>query len=146
MHLNIPFVKNYKLSIVHPKKEWYMGIFWITFEWSKLQSCGFHIWREDSMEHLFTSGEFFKKGFGNGFSWGSLENYDVFLKTAIEVYWFYCIFGISIENWVDRYMFRIFSRMFFFAEKFSPGSPLAHGKKWGQSKSQLDSRKQVRTL
>jgi hypothetical protein len=38
------------------------------------------------MEHLFISEEVFKKVSGHRFSQRSLENYDVFLKTAIGIY------------------------------------------------------------
>jgi hypothetical protein len=62
-----------------------------------------------------------------------LKNHAGFLKTAIEVYRFFHIFGISIENWSHSYIFRIFLRTFFFVEKCSSSSSQGQVEKWIQS-------------
>ena len=136
----------YNISYYKRQNIRYIAVFWINFDRKMIEICGFQHLIAKTHEHIFISKSFPKTNSENRFSKGSLENHDFFPKTAIRAYWYFYIFGISIENCVDSCMFRIFSRTFFFVEKFTPTYPQGQVKKWIQSKSHLDSGKQVRSL
>ena len=103
-------------------------VFWITFDRNKIETCGFHCLIAKTQTHMFISKIVSKEKSENWFFRGSLENHAGFLVTVIEVYWFFYIFGIRIENWTDSYMFQMFSGTFF----SSKNSPL-----WSRSKSEF---------
>jgi hypothetical protein len=89
-------------------------VFWITFARNKTETCGFHRSTANVKRHLFTSKNFSGAQSRSWLCKGSLKKQAGFPKTCIAAYWFFYIFGISIENWVYPYMFRTFSWHFFF--------------------------------
>jgi hypothetical protein len=109
-------VKMYSLS----KKSVRVTVFWITFVRKKIETCGFRRSTAKVKRHLFTSKLFSGKQSWSRLLGGSLENSVGSLKTYMEAYWFFHIFGISIENWVYSYMFRTFSRRFVFVDNLWP--------------------------
>ena len=56
------------------------------------------------------------------------------------------IFEMSIQNWVDSYVFQIFSSTFVFLKKIGWGPPQGLVKKWVQAKSHLNTVKQIMGL
>jgi hypothetical protein len=95
-------------------------VFGITREQKEIEICGFRPWIATMIAHLFRTRRNFQWVFPNTLFWKSSENQLISPKLYIRAYWFFYIFGISIENWVNSYMLRIVSEIFFFVENLSP--------------------------
>ena len=103
-------LKNYSLS----KKSVHLTIFWITFLRNKIETCGFRRSTAKVKWHLFTRKHFSEQQFWSQIITESLKSSVGLLNTCMGAYWFFHIFRISIEKWVNWYMLRTFAWHFFF--------------------------------
>ncbi len=117
------------------QKSMHSDVFWITFDKNKIETCGFQRLIAKTQEHFFMSKIFSEEKVEDPLSRGSLKNHAGFLKTAIEVYWFF----LHIWNQHRKlsrliYISNLFMN-FFFSSKNAVSVPLKErSKKWIQSK------------